>query len=682
VEFVVYMKLYLYKKVYIFFFLGLILFPVYVPAQEKTPILKTTSTYQDSLKRVFQRTEELQKLIKIVRKSIHIFDDEQKIKIEESKELLDYFLAETIAKRKVSKILPYIQNALAFIYYENPVASMIASDYFLNSLTTIEAESDLEWQSRTYQYLGTLLYYSEEYEGAVKYFSKFVRNVKRIKVNQGLIISSYNTLALIFQKQELIDSALFYYEKGLAEAFLQKHRFWEGLLKGNIGTIRHKQKRYEEALTLLDKDVEISLEYKEFGNALQSLTQIIQIHLDQKNYQIAKKRLEQADTLILKVARRPIDLRAYISFYEVSAIYFEAVGSFKESLRYRRLYEETDQEYRKYIKDIEIQRIKYRYDYEAKKNDIEKLTEKTEKQQTYLYVVIFILITVILSIIILIQRFYQKKILMTRLKAQHKQIQQYNTELLQSVEQITFQAEVIEKQNQELKASNLSKDKMFTLISHDLRSPLAGLKGVVSSIKLDVLTMEDLQEILPIIENNLDTTLNLTEELLYWAKSQMEGMQANPSLLHPHTIIQQMIANLHKIAEVKGIKLVAGDVSELLTVWADENMIKAVLRNLVSNAIKFCESEASITIAATAKDEHTVLFTVKDTGTGIKPELLEKIFKNEPLTTLGTAKEKGSGFGLMMCKDFITQNGGEIGVNSVWEEGSEFYFTLPSKQVI
>lgn len=655
---------------------------IYVPAYplcsaRKKNVHSFTLAYQDSLKKAFTNTEDLQQLKKIVRLTMFVFDNERRLLNIESKEVLEYFLAMVTRKQKTSKTLPYIQNALAFAYHQNPEASMIEADYFLNSLPYIEAENDIEWSSRTYQYIGDILYHIGDYEGAIRYFSKFFQNIRHIKIKKGLIISSYNTLGLIFYKTEQIDSALVYYEKGLREAFVQKDRLWEGLLKGNIGSIKYKQKCYDEALPLLEKDIEISLEYKLFANALLSLTDIIHIHIKQKDYQEAKKRLVQGDTLLLKVERIPIDLRAYANFYEVSAMYCEAVENYKEASHYRRLYQKADEEHRKYVKDIDIQRIKFRYNYEAKQHDIEKLTKQAENQQTYLYITIFILITVVLLIVVLAQRFYQKNVLMTRLSMQHEQIKQYNEELLQSVEQISSQTQIITSQNEELQASNLSKDKIFTLISHDLRSPLAGLKGVIGLLKDNFLTMEELQEILPTIENNLDAAFNLTEELLYWAKSQMEGMQVNPTLLNPQTIIQQTIATIQKTAEAKSILLLAGEVLDAPVVWADENMIKAVLRNLVTNAIKFCKAQENITISAAQVDGHIVLFRVTDTGIGMKPEILNKMFKSEPVTTLGTAGEKGTGFGLMMCKDFITQNEGKIGVKSVWEEGSEFYFTLP-----
>jgi signal transduction histidine kinase len=660
------------------FILYIVLLPWGVVAQHPASMRSATRHYQDSLQKAFIQTNDLKNLIKIVRSAIHVFDDELKIHIDNSKEVLEYFLAEVVAKRKNSEILPYIQNALGFVYYINPEASMIATDYFLKSLEHIEATRDLEWIARTYQHIGNLTYNIGDYEGAIRYFSKYAQNIRKIPINKGLVISSYNTMALIYQKTEKIDSALIYYEKGLEEAYKQKNRLWEGLLKGNIGSIRYKQQRYAEALPLLEKDIEISLEYELFANAVLSLSDVILTYMAQNNYVEAKKRLIQGDSLLPKIKQIHIDLRAIAQYYETSAIYYEALEDFKRSSYCRKMYEKFDAEYRKYIKDIDVQRIRFRYNYEMKQRDIDKLTQKTEIQQTYLYIVVFVLLTVLLLVVVLVQRFYQKNVLMARLRTQHEQIKQYNEELLQSVEQISLQTQVIETQNQALQASNLSKDKIFSLISHDLRSPLAGLKGVVGLLKNDFLTMEELQKILPTIENNLDSTLNLTEELLYWAKSQMEGMQANPTALLPHNIIEQTITNLQKTAETKGILLSMGEVVASPAVWADENMIKAVLRNLVSNAIKFCKDKESITISATQAGEDVVLFKVTDTGTGMKPDVLEKMFKDEPITTQGTAGEKGTGFGLMMCKDFITQNGGKIGVNSVWGQGSEFYFSLPA----
>jgi signal transduction histidine kinase len=158
----------------------------------------------------------------------------------------------------------------------------------------------------------------------------------------------------------------------------------------------------------------------------------------------------------------------------------------------------------------------------------------------------------------------------------------------------------------------------------------------------------------------------------------MKGLQAFPARLNPKLIVQQTILNLQDIAQEKNVQLLIGTVIDAYTVWADENMTKIVLRNFIVNAIKFSPTGAQILVVAYETESNHVHFVVKDSGTGIKPEDLPKLFGHEPFTTKGTADEKGTGFGLMMCKDFIAQNAGKIGVESTWGEGSTFYFTLPT----
>jgi signal transduction histidine kinase len=388
-------------------------------------------------------------------------------------------------------------------------------------------------------------------------------------------------------------------------------------------------------LPLLEEDVKVSLEEKIFDNVVISLSDLVRLHIDQGDYLKAKQFLEQADTIITRVAHSPFFFTAYIKYYDTKATYYEKTKDFEKGLHYKNLSVETDKQYKAYLQGIEIQRLRFMYNYEAKQRDITQLTKQNESQQMYLYLVGSGLLIVILLVVVLVQRFYQKNVLMNKLQAQNEKINHYNEELLQNVEQISLQTKVIEEQNKELHASNQSKNKIFSLVSHDLRSPLAGLKGVVGLLKNGYLSMEELMGILPALENNLYTTLNLTEELLYWAKSQMEGMQASPTELHPHNLIQQTFATIAKMAEAKGILLQEGETEGLPTVWADENMIKAVLRNLATNAIKFCKQGDNIQISAKQAGEQTLLFEVKDTGTGMKPEVLDKMFKDEPVTTNG-----------------------------------------------
>lgn len=647
-------------------------------AQNKHNIRESTHSYRDSLKTAFTNETDMLQLISIVKSSIYFMEsNKNRLNYEESFYILNYFLSEVNQKRKSDNILPYIQNGLGFIYAPTTQGKMIASDYLLNSFSYIQSTNDSEWLGRNYLHIGSVFYDIGDYENARKYFRNAEKIIHKIPLEDVNIISTYNTYSLIFQRLEKYDSALIYYQKGLIYAEAKKDTVWIGLLKGNIGSMLIKQKKYNEALALLYFDVMISIKNEMFANAVISLSEIIKIHLEQKNKLAAEQKLNQSLSIIKRVPFIPTELTAYLRHYEATSLYYEYIKDYAKALHYQKLYDQTEDEQKKYIKDIEIQRIIFRYDYELQQRNMNKLIKENENQRIYIDTISVGLLVVILLIVILAQRFYQKNILMSKLKLQHEQITQINEKLTINVEKITAQSAIIESQNKELQMSNLSKDKIFTLISHDFRTPLFSLKGLIEILKNDMFSINELKEMLPTVEENLDRTLNLSEELLYWATSQMKGLKTKPEALNPKIIVQDILFVLKEYADKKQIKLTENISETTGNVWADDNMVKTVLRNLITNALKFCNAADTITISAQELGNGFVVFTVKDTGTGIKLENLSKIFSDTPFTTQGTSGEKGTGFGLILCKDFILQNGGQIWVNSVWGEGTVFSFTLP-----
>jgi signal transduction histidine kinase len=169
---------------------------------------------------------------------------------------------------------------------------------------------------------------------------------------------------------------------------------------------------------------------------------------------------------------------------------------------------------------------------------------------------------------------------------------------------------------------------------------------------------------------------DITEELLLWSRNQLDRIELKPTEIEVHALFRKEADRFKQSAEEKGI-VIGTNGEESIKAKADVDTIQAVLRNLVSNAIKFCRSGSSITLQA-ERDGSYVKLSVNDTGIGIKPEDLPKIFSNQAFTTSGTSGEAGTGLGLMLCKEFVEKNGGKLGVASTWGKGTSFYFTLPS----
>ncbi len=228
-----------------------------------------------------------------------------------------------------------------------------------------------------------------------------------------------------------------------------------------------------------------------------------------------------------------------------------------------------------------------------------------------------------------------------------------------------------------LKASNAAKDKMFSIIAHDLRGPIGNLKSMIEYIAENP-TEFDIKEIIEIIYTLRDSSANtyeLLENLLSWAKSQQDLLEYNPDIYNLNEIIVNSIELVLQGAKNKNISIEFHN-EDNAEIICDENMIKAVFRNLLSNSIKFSNPNSKINVDYSI-NEQWITVKIEDFGVGIAPENIQKIFDDTKyFTTYGTNNEKGSGLGLKLCNEFIKRNKGKIWVESEINKGSKFYFTL------
>jgi len=231
---------------------------------------------------------------------------------------------------------------------------------------------------------------------------------------------------------------------------------------------------------------------------------------------------------------------------------------------------------------------------------------------------------------------------------------------------------------QRLKELNATKDRLFSIIGHDLRGPIGGFKSLIQLLisGYDLSNSKQLLEILKVIHKTANSTYDLLENLLEWAKSQQNEIVFNPEKIELKDLVFNIMNLFSEVILNKEINIV-NEIPEDQFLVADKNMLSTVLRNLISNAIKFTPNGKSIKILVANMGEN-IKISVQDEGTGIREEDLPKLFNSlSPLSTYGTQGEKGSGLGLLLCKDFIERHNGIIEVNSIWGKGSTFSFTLP-----
>jgi len=250
---------------------------------------------------------------------------------------------------------------------------------------------------------------------------------------------------------------------------------------------------------------------------------------------------------------------------------------------------------------------------------------------------------------------------------------------LQEMDRLNASLEILlEQRTSKLTEIVSTNGKFLAIIAHDLRSPFSSIIGILDLLKLCLkeFNKAEIEEYVDIVYNSANNTLVLLDNLLVWAVSQNKEKNFKPIKIDLYELLRQEVENLKTTADQKQIGI-SHSVEPGLNVTADLQMVKTILRNLISNAIKYTNISGKITIDALEKNQY-VEISIKDNGIGISPEILKKLFKIDFLhSSPGTNNEKGTGLGLLLCKEFVELHGGNIWIESNAGIGSCFSFTLP-----
>jgi signal transduction histidine kinase len=254
-------------------------------------------------------------------------------------------------------------------------------------------------------------------------------------------------------------------------------------------------------------------------------------------------------------------------------------------------------------------------------------------------------------------------------------LQQKNIQIQLQTEKIKKDAKLLERQTEELTELIALKNKMFSIISHDLKAPMYAMRNFFAEIQQNNMPIRELKKMLPIVVNDLNYTTGLMDNLLQWSRAQMHSDAVYPQKVDIGKAIDDTIQLLRRQSEAKQIRIETNGYENIYG-FIDKDMLHLVLRNLISNAIKFTPEKGNIKVGV---DENCTIVEVfvQDNGTGISPEALKKINGNGFYSTKGTANESGTGLGLKLCKEFMVRNGGQLYIESKPGEGSTFSVSLP-----
>lgn len=350
------------------------------------------------------------------------------------------------------------------------------------------------------------------------------------------------------------------------------------------------------------------------------------------------------------------------AIYKELIKFYQSEQNYPKVIEYYRLYATAKDSVFNIESARAVANLQYDYQLQQQKEQLKLLkTEnelkkaETQKQQGFL-ITSFIFTLFLSGFIIFLLRNNQKE-------------KKINALLNKQSQEITEQAENLQRLNED-------KNKLLSIISHDLRSPIGNLKSLLSLFGQGGISQDEFKIFSNHLHTNVDSLHQNLENLLQWSYSQMEGIKVNPRLFDVTMVVEEQVNFFSENLSNKNVSI-KSTLPKPTFVYADENHISIVIRNLVSNAIKFSNKGGEIVISAQICTDK-IAIGVKDTGLGMDSQKLSKLFRNDAhFTERGTAGEKGTGLGLTLSKEFVEKNGGKIWVESEEGNGSTFYFNLP-----
>jgi len=552
----------------------------------------------------------------------------------------------------------YNRMGNSYYFLDNYEKSM---EYFMKSLDIREKINDLEGIAKSYNNIGTIYLRLNNYEKTLEHFNKAIKLHNDLG-NKKIIPYIINNLGVLYEQNEEYEKAFEYYSMTLKliEELGDKERI--AIAYNNLAKSYYDLKNYEKSLIFNFKSLRISEEIGDKLGIARSYKNIGKTYLKLNDYNKVLHNLEQGLKVAKEIKSKYILQDTYLSLSE----YYSATNDFRKAYIYHKLFSQEKESIFNEKSSVKIAEMRIFYDTENKEKEI-RLLIKDNKIQTNLrnFLIIFSVLILVIAIISY-NRFQLKKKTYILLQEKNKQLKETNQKLIVS--------------EKNLKTLNATKDKFFSIIAHDLKTPFNALLGFSELLykNLDNYNKEKIRKYSNVIYHSARTLFNLIENLLQWSGTQTGSIDFNPEEYDLRETVNNVISLLKMSADNKNINLYS-EIQEPVFVYADKNIISTVIRNLLNNAIKFTQANGEVKITASSKNG-VIEISVIDSGIGISKDNIKNLFKIDLYySTKGTTGEKGTGLGLILCKEFIEKNGGEIWVESEAGKGSIFFFTLPKK---
>ena len=557
--------------------------------------------------------------------------------------MAEAFLNEVVNNSNEKKLKADALNTLSMLYGKKG-AYDLGMKSALNALKLYEEIKDLEGQISINIKLGSITRLNGDLEKAFFYNDK-AEKINRKLDNKNYQIDILNNKAIIYAIKGDFDNALIMFQKGVKIAETSGKSFIGSKVNClmNIGLIYKEKKQFTKALEYLNKSAFEAQKNNLSNEKFRTQINISLLYAEQNQFiesnNIAQKTLEEA--------RKAEFFDMVTEALDIITHNYRALNDYKNALKYSDEFYVEEGKLKNTQKDKEIANLQSTYDLEKAQEQVKILDESNQKSinQRNLLILMFVLGLISMSIFAFL----------------YFRIKKLNNK--------------INKQKAQLIESNEVKNKLFSVIGHDLRSAYNSTLGFLNLLKEGDLNEEEAGFFLDKVIIQSTAALSTLDNLLMWGHSQIKGTKIITEVFDANKEIKKNIEYLRDQSTIKNIAVEVIDTMDE-KIKADLNHFDFVVRNLLSNAIKFTPENGSIKISCSDYNETQQKFCVADSGIGMSKSQMDQLFKNSGKSTMGTANEKGTGLGLMLCKEYIELNGGRIWAESKEGEGAKFCFVL------
>jgi signal transduction histidine kinase len=529
-----------------------------------------------------------------------------------------------------------------------------ATQFFVNALKIYESVKSTKGIVECYLKLATTHERQNNLDLAYSYYKKVEKLDKKLPFS-GLTLAIYNGIGWIFLRKGEVNKSLLYFEKGYKISNSPQYQSLHLAFAANLGSAYAKLGRYKDAREILNTNLPIAVHNKFYMREMQLLSALSDAWANE-DFNKAKAYI---DSCISKSLAHG-DTETYIRAIKSLSSLYEGHHDYKMALKLSRAERKTSDSLFNLKRALEIANLNSSYQLQKSNADNNQLKLTNHKNLMVRGGMLMVSCIILLILIITIYFYLRSK----KLNRQMIEVNKSLTGL-----------------NVELQAHHAVKDKMFSIIGHDLRSPLANVIGILALLNDDDLSGAERKEIIEKLSVHSKTSMQMLDNLLTWGQAQVKGIYLSQQYVDVKEIIVKNITLLRVPLDEKKI-IIEDNIVQHTMIWADPAHVDFVVRNLISNAIKYCPPAGNIVITSAEERPGYTSFFVKDNGLGIKKDKLSTIFHIQSESTPGTGGEKGTGLGLIMCKGFIIANGGEISVDSTEGSGSTFKFTLQNQEPV